>query len=711
MQTLAGLCRVVFASVLVVAVGGVAFAQNPAPDRRPDEGVGPFEKLVIQGVILIDGTGAPPRGPVDVVIEGNRIASIGGGRGGRNTRDADHVIDATGMYMLPGFVDMHAHCGGAPKAPDAEYVYKLWMAHGVTTVRGVALGRNDWTVSEKERSAKNEIVAPRIFNYQRPPGEIASAEDARNWVREAPLRGIDGLKLGAYRPEIMAALCEEAARHGLGTTAHLAQTGVAHMDAMDAARAGLNTVTHYYGHFEALMKDHVVQPWPTDYNYNNEQDRFGQVARLWDKIHPPGSPEWKAYLQEHLELGTVFDPTMCIYSAGRDLMRARTAEWHDKYTLPSLMDFFEPSRRNHGSYWFYWTTEDEVAWRNFYHVWMQLINDYKKMGGRVTTGSDSGFIYDTYGFGFIEELELLQEAGFHPLEVIQCATMNGAMTLHEPKEEPIQFGVIRPGLLADMVIVAENPLENLKVLYASGALKLDDETGEPSRTRGIQWTIKDGIAYDAKQLLADVEAMVQAQKDARRPELTEPEEDAQTSATDQADNQTDNQSDRAATNSANSSAGGNATSSASSASSTPATAESSTSLPRIAQRPEFGIDWNAEVTLPVVIHGGDLIIAVPETGGSVKAYSFAKGLWRETTVASSLNELSPPIVGGSVACFRDGDKLVAFSAKTATWNTQQVADFEDAAIAVNQDSITITTDDAVHVFSAATGRWSSASLK
>ena len=57
-----------------------------------------------------------------------------------------------------------------------------------------------------------------------------------------------------------------------------------------------------------------------------------------------GHPEWKAYLQEHLKLGTVFDPTLTIYSAGRDVMRFRNAEWHDKYTLPSLMDFYAPSR-------------------------------------------------------------------------------------------------------------------------------------------------------------------------------------------------------------------------------------------------------------------------------------------------------------------------------------------------------------------------------
>jgi imidazolonepropionase-like amidohydrolase len=488
-----------------------AFQLTPAPDRRADEGIGPFNKLVIKGCILIDGTGAPPRGPINILVEQNRIERI---FSGRIPDDIDHVLEATGMYLMPGFIDMHAHAGSPAKAPDAEYVYKLWMAHGVTTVRGVPLsGNNDWVVNERERSAENKIVAPRIFNYQRPPGNLRTPEEARKWVEAAPGRGIEGLKLGAYRPEIMSALLSEAQRMRLGSVAHLAQTGVAQMNALDAARLGLGTVTHYYGHFEALLKDHTVQPWPTDHNYNNEQDRFGQVARLWDKIHPPGSPEWKAYLQEHLELGTNFDPTMTIYSAGRDLMRARSAEWHDQYTLPSLMQFFEPSRKNHGSFWFYWTTEDEIAWKNFYKVWMQLINDYKKMGGRVTTGADSGFIYDTYGFGYIEEFELLQEAGFHPLEVIRCATMNGAKTIFEPKRKPIEFGVVREGLLADMVLVEENPLENFKVLFGNGAVKLNDVSGEPERVGGVRWTIKDGIIYDAKQLLADVAQMVQDQKD------------------------------------------------------------------------------------------------------------------------------------------------------------------------------------------------------
>jgi len=498
----------------------------PAPDRRPGEGLGPFPTLTIRNVMVIDGTGGPPFGPANVIVENNRIARIvNAGTPGVASKEpvpapAPNLIDGTGMYLMPGFVNLHAHLGDAKKAPQAEYTYKLYMAHGVTTMRGVELAEHSFALKEKARSAANTIVAPRIYNYQRPgagwgKGPVDTPEQALEWVAWCQANGVDGLKLVAYPPDIMAALLAAAKTRGLGTTAHLEQRGVAQMDALTAARLGLGTVTHFYGHFEPLMRDYRVQPWPDQMNYNDEQFRFGQVARLWDQIHPPGSPEWKAYLQEHVKLRTIFDPTMTAYAAGRDVMRMRNADWHEKYTLPSLMDFYTPSRANHGSYFFDWTLADEVAWRNFYQVWFKLLNDYKKMGGRVTVSDDAAYIYNTWGFGFIHEMELLQEAGFHPLEVIRAATMHAAEALHEPKGQPLQFGVVRAGMLADLVLVDQNPLQNLKVLYGTGHLRLNDRTGRVERVGGIRYTIKDGIVYDAKKLLADVGAMVDAQKRVR----------------------------------------------------------------------------------------------------------------------------------------------------------------------------------------------------
>ncbi|HXG69827.1 MAG TPA: hypothetical protein VNJ04_04355, partial [Gemmatimonadaceae bacterium] len=98
---------------------------------------------------------------------------------------------------------------------------------------------------------------------------------------------------------------------------------------------------------------------------------------------------------------------------------------------------------------------------------------------------------------------------------LQAATMNGAITLHEPTGKAPEFGMVRTGMLADMVIVDQNPLQNFKVLYGTGALKLNDKTGKAEQVGGVRYTIKDGIVYDAKQLLADVAAMVEKQKRAR----------------------------------------------------------------------------------------------------------------------------------------------------------------------------------------------------
>ncbi|MGI9181535.1 MAG: amidohydrolase family protein [Longimicrobiaceae bacterium] len=503
----------------------------PAPPRRPGEGEGPFERLIIRGATLVDGTGAPPVGPVDIVIEGNRIRefrSVGYPgvpiREDRRPTGATREIDASGMYVLPGFVDGHAHIGGSAQGTPAEYVYKLWLAHGVTAIRDPGSGNGvDWTLRERERSARNEIVAPRIFVYVTPGlswerGPVTTPELGREYVRWAARRGADGFKLGLgqyYDPDVMAAMMDEAKRQEMGTTAHLAQTGVARMNVLDAARAGLGSMQHWYGLPESLFTERRIQSYPTDYNYNDEQHRFGEAGRLWRQAAPPGSPRWNQVIDELARLGFVINPTFNIYEASRDLMRSMRQEWHERYTLPSLWAFYQPSREAHGSYWFDWTTQNEIDWKENYRLWMAFINEFKNRGGNVCAGSDSGFIFQLYGFGFIRELELLQEAGFHPLEVIRAATLCGAEELHRPQNQPIQFGVVRPGMLADLVLVQENPIHNLKVLYGTGHFRLDDATNRPTRVGGVRYTIKDGIIYDARQLLADVARMVEEAKAAQ----------------------------------------------------------------------------------------------------------------------------------------------------------------------------------------------------
>tara|TARA_B100001113_G_C20953333_1_gene554125 strand:- start:275 stop:766 length:492 start_codon:yes stop_codon:yes gene_type:complete len=150
---------------------------------------------------------------------------------------------------------------------------------------------------------------------------------------------------------------------------------------------------------------------------------------------------------------------------------------------------------------------------------MNFVNEYKNRGGRVTVGSDSGFIFQLYGFAYIRELELLREAGFHPLEVIMSATLKGAEALDMDNE----IGSIEIGKKADLVLVEENPLENIKVLYGTGAIKLNEDN-QVERVGGVKYTIKDGIVYDSKLLLEDVRKMVRKSKDELNYEIYQPGE-------------------------------------------------------------------------------------------------------------------------------------------------------------------------------------------
>jgi hypothetical protein len=490
---------------------------------------GPFNQLIIRSAMLINGNGAPPLGPVDVVVEQDKITEVRvvGYPGVEINEKRRPVlkpggkeINAEGMYLLPGFVDMHGHIGGVAQGADWDYVFSLWLAHGITTVREPSGRGLEWALDLKKKAERNEIIAPRIFAYTgfgAGSKEITTPEQAREWVRENAKKGADGIKFFGAAPEIMQAALEENKRLGLGSACHHAQMSVARWNVLHSARAGLTSMEHWYGLPEALFDNRTVQDYPADYNYQNEQHRFEEAGRLWEQAAAPYSEHWNAVMNELLELDFTLDPTFNIYEANRDLHRARRAEWHDEYTLPSLWRFYQPSKISHGSYWHEWGTSQEINWRKNYQLWMTFVNEYKNRGGRVTAGSDSGFIFQLYGFAYVRELELLQEAGFHPLEVIRSATLNGAEALGVAD----QIGTIEVGKQADMILVSENPLKNLKVLYGTGAIKLTDKN-EVVRAGGVSYTISNGVIYDAKGLLAKVRGMVQEAKDKEGFTLTQP---------------------------------------------------------------------------------------------------------------------------------------------------------------------------------------------
>ena len=496
-----------------------ASPQSPPPQSRPpaaasmENAPAPspgvrYNRLLIRNAMVIDGAGNPARGPMDIVVEGATIASVRPARpidefgtdsaGSSPARSAggsyDRVIDATGMYVTPGIVDMHGHIHfGRNRVPwPKDYVYKLWLGHGITTVREPGSGEGvDTTVAHARLSSENRIAAPTIIPYV--TVEADSPDSARARIRRAKARLAQGLKIFINRPDVWDAIADEARKNNLPIATDLK---IQEADAIRAAQLGVRTLEHWYGVPDAAIRG--PQNFPASYSYDNEADRFRWAGDLWRQAD---SAKLSAVIDTMIAHGVTWDPTFAVYEANRDLTRARALPWFAAYAMPQLMAFFEPDPTRHGSYHFDWTTADEIMWRDNMRRWMQWVREFGARGGNVTVGSDAGFIYHLYGFATIREMELHQEAGFHPIEVLRHATSNGARALGLANT-----GVVRPGYMADLAIVDGNPLHNMKVFYGTGVQVEKD--GRVETRGGVKYTIKQGIVFDARALLDDVKKMV-----------------------------------------------------------------------------------------------------------------------------------------------------------------------------------------------------------
>ena len=296
--------------IIFLTLSNYVFGQiDKAPERY--RGEGPYNQLIIRGATLINGNGAPPTGPVDIVIEKNIIKSIRNvGYPGLEIKESRRPIakngakeiDAHGKYVLPGLIDMHGHIS-SQREGTAEYVFKLWMAHGITTIRDPSCGQGlDWVLDQKEESKKNNITAPRILAYtsfgQGEKNGINSPSEAIEWVRKNADRGADGIKFFGSRPDIFKAALQENKRLGLRSACHHAQMDVAEMNVLETARNGLTTMEHWYGLPEALFENKTVQNYPVEYNYMNEGHRFEEAGKLWEQAAEPYSKKWNDVMND-----------------------------------------------------------------------------------------------------------------------------------------------------------------------------------------------------------------------------------------------------------------------------------------------------------------------------------------------------------------------------------------------------------------------------
>jgi hypothetical protein len=517
------------AAAALAAFATIMFATDPLTGQQQGRfgglADGPYTRLVIRNVMVIPGHGGPPIGPYDIVISGNTITEMTGfgsveaaSRGKADRAAGDRVIDGTGLYVMPGMIDLHMHLREEPM--EIEYVYYLKLAHGVTTLvpapdRGLKAAMEQARLSEQ-----NQILAPRTFPIWGWGAETGATREELENPAEAPRiakamrdKGMHVVSVGGlgWSQELFGAVCKAVWNAGGITTVHLPPSTNAVVNAVDAARLGVTMIEHHYGYAESSL-DRSTQFFPRNYDFNNENHRFREAGRVWEEANRERLLTEAA--QALVDSGVSMLPTRVVYEANRDIVRAESLPWHEKYTHEALIQWNLPNPAHHGSFHYDWTSDDEYTWTYAFRLWGDLIFEFNKRGGRVAYGTDDNFIWATPGFSNIRELQLVRESGMHNLEVLKSATFNSAQTLRQAK-----LGLVRPGYIADLILVDGNPAENLRYLYSFGAVRMNEKR-QMYRTRGIVHTIKDGVVMNNARLMEEVAKMVAKSKRTVKPNIT-----------------------------------------------------------------------------------------------------------------------------------------------------------------------------------------------
>src|SRR5467141_2721396 len=409
----------------------------------------PDELLVLNNVTVVDvrtGTLQPEQ---TVILQRNRIASVGPSKSAKVPRNAPSV-NCRGLFLIPGLWDMHVHLVFGDWFPGARDIsLPLFVANGVTGVRDMG-SELDIVQGWRNEIEAGRLIGPRIYTpgpmldgpKPRFPSSVAIAtpEDAHRAVADLKRRGADFIKLQSLIPrEAVFAIAEEAKEQEIPFEGHVPDS----VRASEMSAAGMKSFEHLIGIFEGSS--------PAEGEFLKGNKTEGRFLATYD-------PARAASLAAILAKNQTWQCPTLVWERGGNLIDV------SDFSKDARVKYVPASWRN--KTWKRFTEEitqgyrtDDLAIRKrFVEKELEVVGMLHKAGVPFLAGTDTpAGVHIFPGYSLHEELQRFVAAGFTPLEALQTATINPARFFGMED----QSGTVEKGKYADMVLLSANPLEDI----------------------------------------------------------------------------------------------------------------------------------------------------------------------------------------------------------------------------------------------------------
>jgi len=443
----------------------------------------PSETLTLTNVNVVDTRHGEIHRNVTVVIRHGRIEGIAKvGLIGQTHHI--QVINAAGKYLIPGLWDMHVHSAGGPAKPwDDKVIFPLYIANGVTGIRDMG-GDIKLVAQRRENIQKGELLGPHIF-YAGPFLDGGKAQDytvavntraeAEHVVDILKRQGVDFIKVLSNLPrDAYFGVAEESKKQKLPFVGHVPES----VGARDASSAGQKSIEH--------LSDILIS---CSLRETELRAQRVQAAQKGDNkaYHSAGMQALGSYdsakavrlFAQFAEKATWQVPTLIWWRTVSEMDDPNLAKDDRIRFVPAwTRKDWDPAKLRQQE-----SPEEVADLKTIFHRYLEITRAMHRTDVPILAGTDSPDPYVFPGFALHDELELLVKAGLTPLQALQAATTGPALFFGDIGE----YGVVEKGRVADLVVLDENPLEDI------------------ANTRKIDAVIVGGKYYPRKELDAMLE--------------------------------------------------------------------------------------------------------------------------------------------------------------------------------------------------------------